>query len=268
MFRYLLVLMISLLAPISVGVAQALSEGSELLITDPSSEVILGYGVVAAGRLELELVRESSAVVLLFIQPDGAFVVQAGSLATDGQITLMRDDGTVFGLAELLQERSLGLELSYTPEESFEGDNTDDEVLGPPTERGRPADNPGLGRENAPGQGGDNPGRGGGRDDNPGRGDDNPGQGGGRDDNPGQGGGSDDNPGQGGGRDDDNPGQGGGRDDNPGRGDDNPGQGGGRDDNPGQGGGRDDNPGRGDDNPGRGDDNPGRGDPPPGRGNE
>jgi hypothetical protein len=234
MFRHLRVLMISLLAPFSVGVAQALSEGSELLITDPSSEVILGYGVVEAGRLELELVRESGEVVLLFIQPDGGFVVQTGSLATDGQITLVREDGTTFGLVELLRERSLGLELSYTPEESFEGGDTNDDALGPPTERGRPADSPGLGRENAPGQGGDNPGRGSGRDDNPGQGDE-------RDNDPDRGDRRDDSPDQ----DDKNPGQGG-RDDNSDQ------EGGSRDDNPGQGGGPADNPGQGGSPPGRG----------------
>ncbi len=272
MIRVLGILLISLLA--QFGLAQTLTEGTEILITDPSSEVILGYGVVLNDRLELQLAFDTRDVVLLFIQPDGGFSTQTGTIDSDGRLNVTDAQGRVSELSAVLDAQSLGLELSYTDTGSFEGEqSSDDEVLGPPADTGKPDDTPGLGREGAPGQGGDNPGR---RDDNPGQ---NPGQGGGNDDNPGRGGGNDDNPGQGGGNDD-NPGRGGGNDDNPGQGggnDDNPGRGGGNDDNPGRGGGNDDNPGRGggnDDNPGQGggnqgggnDDDPGQGRP-PGRGN-
>ena len=132
---------------ISAGHAQhalpSLSNGTELIITDEASEVILGYGTVSSGRLELNLSDTRATMVVLFISPNGSFTTLRGYLGEDKRLWLT-DEATqeLTNLESLSRTANIALRVSGVAADAFVAGSDDDDRLRPPEQLAQPAARP------------------------------------------------------------------------------------------------------------------------------
>ena len=78
---------------LSLGYAQTLAEGTEVLLTDLGSQTIVGHGKVAGGKLELDLAENAQAFFLYIVSPGGEVATHNGELSAAGELEIFADDG-------------------------------------------------------------------------------------------------------------------------------------------------------------------------------
>lgn len=117
---------------LGLGLAQVVRDGTSLLLTDARSEVIVGFGEVAGGRLELQLAPEAGGFVMLIIQPDGSVDTVQGQLV--GAEVMLELAGERLSLAQFLSRNEIALKLRLVAGDTFEAGQADDEMLSEPTE--------------------------------------------------------------------------------------------------------------------------------------
>jgi hypothetical protein len=100
----------SLLILLSVALAQDLPEGSELLLTDLDSQVIVGHGKVFAGELYLKVSQDASGFFLYVVSPDGHVATHHGE-AQQNLIGVFGDDGELLDLTQVLAGRGVILHV-------------------------------------------------------------------------------------------------------------------------------------------------------------
>jgi hypothetical protein len=128
MKRLLTVLLLTLA---SLGFAQNLSDGTELLMTDLTSQTIVGHGKVSSSQVVLNLSEEAGEFNLYVVTPDGEVATHHGAVKPDGFVGVFADDGDLLDFSEVLAGRGITLVVQRVPalEESV---TTDDNVLEPP----------------------------------------------------------------------------------------------------------------------------------------
>jgi hypothetical protein len=127
-----------------------LSEGTELIVTDEASEVILGYGTVQGGRLELNLSATTATMVVLFISPNGSFTTLRGYLGEDRRLWLTDEAmQALTNLESLSQRANIALRVSGVAADAFVAGDDDDDRLRPPEQLAQPATRPADGTSSA-----------------------------------------------------------------------------------------------------------------------
>jgi len=131
-----------------------LSDGTELIVTDEASEVILGYGTVRSGRLELNLSATTATMVVLFINPNGSFTTLRGYVGEDRRLWLTDEAMQVLtNLETLSQTANLALDVSGVAADAFVAGDDDDDRLRPPDQLAQPATRPADSTGNSVGNG-------------------------------------------------------------------------------------------------------------------
>ena len=90
--------------------AQDIVPGTEVLLTDLSSETIVGHGQVEAGVLNLRLIDETGGFFLYFIFPDGQVATHQGQI-TQELIGVFTDAGDLLDFTTVLAARG-GIQLN------------------------------------------------------------------------------------------------------------------------------------------------------------
>lgn len=118
---------------LSLAAAQDIASGTEVLLTDLTSETIVGHGQVEAGTLNLSLIDETGGFFLYFIFPDGQVATHQGEI-TQELVGVFTDTGDLLDFKAVLASRG-GIELNVI---RTQGDNlnpaqpSNDEQLTPP----------------------------------------------------------------------------------------------------------------------------------------
>ncbi len=111
--------------------AQDLVTGTEVLLTDLSSEKIVGHGLVEAGALTLKLIDETGGFFLYFIFPDGQVATHQGEI-TPELIGVFTDTGELIDVTTVLAGRG-GISLNIVRAQSISPEQpSDDERLEQP----------------------------------------------------------------------------------------------------------------------------------------
>ncbi|MEM7736223.1 MAG: hypothetical protein AAF267_10565 [Deinococcota bacterium] len=122
-----------------------LTDGTEIIVTDENSEVILGHGTVMSGQFDLTLNMDGDNLddnmVVLFISPDGTFVTLRGYIGADNNFWLTDEDNSqLTNLASLSRDANLNLAISGTAATAFATSNaSDDNLLRDPNQVTQPA---------------------------------------------------------------------------------------------------------------------------------
>lgn len=111
--------------------AQDLISGTEVLLTDLSSEKIVGHGLVEEGALTLRLIDETGGFFLYFIFPDGQVATHQGEI-TPELIGVFTDAGELIDVTTVLASRG-GISLNIVRAKSISPEQpSDDERLEQP----------------------------------------------------------------------------------------------------------------------------------------
>lgn len=111
--------------------AQDLITGTEVLLTDLSSEKIVGHGLVEAGALTLQLIDETGGFFLYFIFPDGQVATHQGEI-TPELIGVFTDTGELLDVTTVLANRG-GISLNIVRTQNISPEQpSDDERLEQP----------------------------------------------------------------------------------------------------------------------------------------
>lgn len=127
--KVFLSLLISLLM---LGSAQSLGDGTELLLTDLSSELIVGYGTVDGDKLLLNLSEDTEGFYLYFLLPDGDVSAHQGR-TTEGRLEVTNDRGGFLSLEQVLAERGVDLTVERVSGDLTEPPAQDDDLLEKPS---------------------------------------------------------------------------------------------------------------------------------------
>ena len=103
-------LLATLLILMSAAFAQDLPEGSELLLTDLDSQVIVGHGKVFAGELYLKVSKSASGFFLYVVSPSGEVATHHGE-AKENLIGVFAEDGELIDLTQVLSGRGVKLHI-------------------------------------------------------------------------------------------------------------------------------------------------------------
>lgn len=123
----------------------ALSDGTELIITDEASEVILGYGTVSGGHLELNLSATTATMVVLFINPNGSFTTLRGYWGEDRRLWLTDEAmQELTNLETISRTANVALNVSGVAADAFVAgaENSDDDRVRPPAQLAQPMARP------------------------------------------------------------------------------------------------------------------------------
>jgi hypothetical protein len=115
----------------SLGFAQDLNDGTELLMTDLKSQKIVGHGKVFDGQIFLNVSEETEGFFLYVVTPGGEVATHHGEVNADGLLGVFSDDGELLDFAEVLEKRGVKLVVQRVPE--LQESTTDDEKLEPAT---------------------------------------------------------------------------------------------------------------------------------------
>jgi hypothetical protein len=115
----------------SLGFAQDLNDGTELLMTDLESQKIVGHGKVFDGQIFLNVSEETEGFFLYVVTPGGEVATHHGEVKADGLLGVFSDDGELLDFAEVLEKRGVKLVVQRVPE--LQESTTDDEKLEPAT---------------------------------------------------------------------------------------------------------------------------------------
>lgn len=128
--RAVIAALLMLCAMSGLGSAQTVREGTELLLTTPDSQRIVGHGLVAGGHVTINLDPDVDEFIALLLDPAGGFEVVSGFRA-EGQLRLIVEGGTPTLHAFLAV---LGIDLTVQIVDSAFRDplDPDDDRLDPP----------------------------------------------------------------------------------------------------------------------------------------
>lgn len=93
---------------LSLGFSQSLPEGSELLLTDLNSQVIVGHGKIFAGQLYLKLSQKAEGFFLYVLSSDGNVATHHGE-ARGNLVGVFTDQGELISLEQVLAGRGVKL---------------------------------------------------------------------------------------------------------------------------------------------------------------
>lgn len=110
---------LALVALSGLALAQAFepAPGVEVMLTDAAARVLVGYGIVDATGLVLELSTDRANLLMLVATPDGEVLSLEGELA-DGRVWF-REGGAWLDLATWLERAGLSLRLAVDDEAAF-----------------------------------------------------------------------------------------------------------------------------------------------------
>lgn len=109
--RWLTICLLIFLLSFGAALAQDLTDGTEVLITDLNSETIVGHGQVEAGVLHLRLMERTGGFYLYFIFPSGQVSSHKGQQDA-GFVGVYTDTGELINVVSVLAARgNIGLEL-------------------------------------------------------------------------------------------------------------------------------------------------------------
>jgi hypothetical protein len=128
--KRLLTILLFVLA--SLGFAQTLSDGTELLMTDLESQTIVGHGKVSSGQVVLNLSEKAGEFFLYVVTPSGDVATHHGAVKPNGFVGVFADDGDLVDFANVLEGRGVKLIVQRVPELE-ESVITDDDQLEPAT---------------------------------------------------------------------------------------------------------------------------------------
>jgi hypothetical protein len=115
----------------SLGVAQTLNDGTELLMTDLESQTIVGHGKVFDGQVFLNLSENAQGFFLYVVTPSGDVATHHGEVKADGLVGVFADDGELVSFADVLKDRGVKLVIQRVAEVSEDTASNDDAQLGP-----------------------------------------------------------------------------------------------------------------------------------------
>ena len=110
----------------------ALDEGTEVLLTDLESQVIVGHGEVKGGELRLRLDEAVGGFFLYVVSPGGDVSAHSGQLNAEGLLAVF-DDGELIELSGVLAEQGVSLRLEVGADLS-PATGADDTLLEPPSD--------------------------------------------------------------------------------------------------------------------------------------
>ncbi|MGL4609491.1 MAG: hypothetical protein ACRCYY_07365, partial [Trueperaceae bacterium] len=85
--------------------AQNLTDGTELLLTDLGSEKIVGHGKVAGEEIVLSVSQEAEGFFLYVVTPSGEVATHHGEVRPDGLLGVFSDTGELLDFADVLEGR-------------------------------------------------------------------------------------------------------------------------------------------------------------------
>ncbi len=100
---------------LSLAFSQSLPDGSELLLTDLESQVIVGHGKVFSGQLYLKLSNEAGEFFLYVVSPDGNVATHHGE-AKEDLIGVFSAEGDLIDLHQVLAGRGVRLVIERIDE--------------------------------------------------------------------------------------------------------------------------------------------------------
>jgi hypothetical protein len=121
-----------LLALVSLGFAQTLGDGTELLMTDLDSQKIVGHGKVHDGQIFLNVSEDAEGFFLYVVTPSGEVATHHGEVKADGLVGVFGADGELVDFADVLYGRGVKLIVQRVPEISDDA-ATNDSQLEPAT---------------------------------------------------------------------------------------------------------------------------------------
>jgi hypothetical protein len=116
-----------LLTLASWGFAQAINDGTELLMTDLDSQTIVGHGKVSSGQVVLNVSEKAEEFFLYLVTPGGDVATHHGAVKPDGLLGVFTDSGELLDFATVLKGRGVNLVVQRVPE--IIETATDDEQL-------------------------------------------------------------------------------------------------------------------------------------------
>jgi hypothetical protein len=120
-----------LLVLASLGFAQTLGDGTELLMTDLESQTIVGHGKVSSGQIVLSVSENAKGFFLYVVTPGGEVATHHGEVKPDGLVGVFADDGDLLDFADVLEGR--GVKLIVQRVSDLAETETDDGQLEPAT---------------------------------------------------------------------------------------------------------------------------------------
>ena len=129
MFKRLALLALSLCV-LGAGVAQDFGDGTELLLTDLESEVIVGHGTVEEGTLRLNVSEDAGGFFLYVLFPEGEVSAHQGRMF-DERLEVENDAGGFLALSDLLSDRGVSLDVARVSGELNPQAEEDDALLEP-----------------------------------------------------------------------------------------------------------------------------------------
>ncbi len=114
----------------SLGFAQTLGDGTELLMTDLDSQTIVGHGKVSSGQVILNVSEKAGEFFLYLVTPGGDVATHHGAVKPDGLLGVFTEAGELLDFSEVLQERGVKLVVQRVPELT-EASNDDGQLVAP-----------------------------------------------------------------------------------------------------------------------------------------
>ena len=129
--KRLLTILLVVLA--SLGFAQTLNDGTELLMTDLDSQTIVGHGKVFDGQIFLNVSESAEGFFLYVVSPQGEVATHHGEVREDGLVGVFADDGELVDFADVLKGRGVKLVVQRVAEVDENNPGNDDGRLEPAT---------------------------------------------------------------------------------------------------------------------------------------
>lgn len=117
-----------LLVLAGLGFAQTLSDGTELLMTDTSSQTIVGHGKVSSSQVVLNLSEKANEFFLYVVTPSGDVATHHGAVKPDGFVGVFADNGDLLDFAKVLEGRGVKLIVERVPELEEPAATNDDQL--------------------------------------------------------------------------------------------------------------------------------------------
>ncbi len=113
--------------------AQNINEGTEILLTNATSERILGHGLIHNNRLEINVSEDVDEFIMMLLQPDDELEIFMGLVDEEGNLSFTDLEGNVHNFSDFLESVEVELVLNEVAEQTFEDPvQPEDELLEEP----------------------------------------------------------------------------------------------------------------------------------------
>jgi len=134
-FKRIFIILLSFccLGIFSNAFAQDINEGTEILLTNASSERILGHGLIHNSRLEINVSEDVDEFIMMLLQPDDNLEIFMGLVDKDGNLSFTDLEGNIHNFGDFLESVEVELVLNRVVEQTFEDPlQPEDELLEQP----------------------------------------------------------------------------------------------------------------------------------------